>query len=316
MAVPYTNGQSDVFVRNLTTGTIRWVSVAGDGLSTGDGESRNPLLSAAGRWLLFESTAGNFVTFLGRRQLNGLSPTTNDVNQEFQLYWHKSEATNLVAELADTNDEPDIIVRDVWLETNALVSVNRAGTGSGNRGAVMPIISPNGRWVLFQSHAQNLVTNAFPGDFNQLFVRDLIEQQTRLVSLDTNGVGLDAGVVLATFSADEQQVLFATTNNSTANAYVYSLATGTIDLVATNAFNPAISGDGRWVVYERLASGETNSQIWLTDRVSGTTNLVSANFARSDSGNGSSTHPLITHDGRYVIIASQANDLVLGDTND
>jgi Tol biopolymer transport system component len=74
-----------------------------------------------------------------------------------------------------------------------------------------------------------------------------------------------------------------------------------------------ISGDNRFVVFEssaKLSPYDTNSHsdIYLRDLTLGTTEVIT-------SGNGPSTHPLISNDGAWVVFESQASDLVIGDNN-
>jgi Tol biopolymer transport system component len=67
-----------------------------------------------------------------------------------------SSASNLVAD--DNNNASDVFVRDMQLGTNVLVSVNASGTGPGNGASYAPMMSSDGRYVLFHSLAGNLAT--------------------------------------------------------------------------------------------------------------------------------------------------------------
>jgi tricorn protease-like protein len=95
---------------------------------------------------------------------------------------------------------------------------------------------------------------------------------------------------------------------------------------------PAISADGRYATFQSGASnlvpGDTNNFCWngvdltgncpdvfVHDRLAGTTERVSVNSA-GNQGNGGSGAPAISADGRYVTFQSEASNLVLGDTND
>jgi Tol biopolymer transport system component len=81
-----------------------------------------------------------------------------------------------------------------------------------------------------------------------------------------------------------------------------------------------VSADGRWVAFEdaapNLVAGQSGPQVvnvFLQDRVSGTTVLVSrAAGSATQGGNGASGYPSISADGRYVYFASRASDLVAG----
>ena len=83
---------------------------------------------------------------------------------------------------------------------------------------------------------------------------------------------------------------------------------------------PAISADGRYVVFlstaDNLVAGDTNSfaDIFVHDMVLGTTSVVSIDAA-GDFGDGDSSLPAISADGRYIAFSSAADNLVNGDGN-
>ncbi|MEG3910619.1 calcium-binding protein [Microcoleus sp. Pol12B5] len=187
-----------------------------------------------------------------------------------------SNATNLVP--GDTNNSKDIFVRDLLTNIITRVSVNSAGN-QGNALSVLPSISGNGRFVAFASNASNLV----PGDTNgraDIFVRDLLTNITTRVSVDSAG--------------------------NQGNGISYSLLT-------------SISADGRFVTFAsdstNLVAGDTNDtrDIFVRDLLTNTTTRVSVDSA-GNQGNGISEFPSIS-DGRFVAFASNASNLVPGDTN-
>jgi hypothetical protein len=84
--------------------------------------------------------------------------------------------------------------------------------------------------------------------------------------------------------------------------------------------NPAISANDRYVTFSssatNLVAGDTNAagDVFVRDRVAGTTTLVSVSTS-GGVGNGGSGEPNVSADGRYVVFSSGASDLVAGDTN-
>lgn len=95
-----------------------------------------------------------------------------------------STATNLVP--ADTNNAPDVFVRDVVRGTTQRVSVSSTQHQTSGASHVVAI-SNNGRFILFDSAASNVV----PGDVNgqnDVFVRDLATRTTRQVDLGPGDV--------------------------------------------------------------------------------------------------------------------------------
>ncbi len=114
-----TNGERNVYVRDLHMGTTMLVSINAEGDNGGNGDSFRPVISGDGRYVAFRSLSTDF------------GPT-------------------------DTNGVYDIYVRNLILGTTTLASVNEAGTDSGNGESVQPAISLNGNYVAFGSLASDL----------------------------------------------------------------------------------------------------------------------------------------------------------------
>jgi Tol biopolymer transport system component len=90
--------------------------------------------------------------------------------------------------------------------------------------------------------------------------------------------------------------------------------------VAGASYNPAVSGDGRYVAFDSgsssLVTGDTNAtyDVFVRDTVSNTTTRVSVDSAGIQANN-TSTFPAISADGRYVAFVSIATNLVPGGTS-
>ncbi|MEG3929439.1 putative Ig domain-containing protein, partial [Microcoleus sp. T3_D1] len=94
-----------------------------------------------------------------------------------------SFASNLVT--GDTNNRPDIFLRDTQTNTTTRLSLDSAAA-EGNRDSFNPSISANGRYVVFESDS-NLVT----GDTNSsrdIFLRDRSPTITRVTSTTLDGL--------------------------------------------------------------------------------------------------------------------------------
>src|SRR5688572_26330931 len=81
----------------------------------------------------------------------------------------------------------------------------------------------------------------------------------------------------------------------------------------------AISGDGRFVAFgsnttNLIAGGNLPFNIFVHDRQTGITEIVSVS-SRGRQGEGSSSAPDISDDGRFVAFDSDATNLVQGDQN-
>ena len=199
--------------------------------------------------------------------------------------------------------------RDMLAGTNQVLSRNQAGT-FGNDLSADPVFSPDGHWVMFYSKAGNLSPYSPPGAEVNLYARNLDSDELRQISLTDSGTGSLGYLPPARFSVTGQFVVFGTVSN---RIYVHDLAGRTNYAVGQGGANPAISASGRLVAAETV--GPVPTQIILWDRQTGLSNLVSVNAAGSGGGNGPSTSPLLTANGRYVIFASRASDLVSDDDN-
>ena len=185
------NGETDVFVRDLKTHKTRLVSVSSTG-THGNSFSEAPSISADGRFVGFVSQASNLVggdtnaqrdiflrdtqTHKTKRvsvsssgaQANGWSffidPSVS-AHGEFVVF--VSEASNLVP--GDTNTVADSFIRDVANHKTRRLSVSSTGA-QGNGYSIDPAITPNGRFVAFQSTASNLVAGDTNGK-DDIFVR-------------------------------------------------------------------------------------------------------------------------------------------------
>jgi Tol biopolymer transport system component len=85
---------------------------------------------------------------------------------------------------------------------------------------------------------------------------------------------------------------------------------------------PSISADGRFVAFESHASnlvpGDTNDgpDVFVHDRQTGQTTRVSVDSSGTQANARNFFNPSISADGRFVVFSSDADNLVLDDTND
>ncbi len=203
------------------------------------------------------------------------------------------------------------------------VSVSSAG-GEGNRASGVSAMSADGRYVVFESVADNLV----PGDTNgysDVFLRDRQSGTTVRVSVDSSGAQLPWPSFEPAISADGRVVAFY----EFGGVFVRTLATGVTERVDVNptggapngsSGGPSLSGDGGLVAFRsnatNLVASDANgaTDIFVRDRATGATRLVSVSSAGVQA-NGNSDNAVVSADGRYVVFESDANNLVAGDTN-
>jgi len=321
-----TNGLPDVLERDLLNGVMTPVSLVTPDTATGSKGVLEPAVSADGRFVVFGkrlsciSCGGNEDLFLYDSQAGtnrlvagvpvaSLSPfrsfASPAVSSDGRFVAYHTPANDLTSPGGVSG--LNVYVADVAAGTNLLVSVSYLGNRPGNQASFSPHFSPDDRWLVFASLATDLTTNNTGGLAN-LYARDLLSNTTRMLSGGTAPLGYARG---AAFSADSRFVAFVTSNSLVA---VYDFVNQTNQIVCPGCDNPSLSADGRLVAYELVHSGAPK-EIVLKDLQTGETNLISINRGGSGGGNGDSTSPLLTWDGRFVVFASKASDLVDNDTN-
>jgi len=289
-----TNGVADVFVRDRITKQTRRVSVSSGGIQA-NGPSYDPVISADGRFVAFSSDADNLVG-------------------------------------ADSNLATDVFVRDLAAGATTRVSVNSATPAvQGDGASYEPTLNADGSKVAFTSEATNLVT----GDSNSsadIFIRDRASNTTSRVSIGTGAAGaqgndasgqpyLSGSGQFVAFISRASNLVGSDTNNSfdvfvrdrTSNTTSrVSIASGAGGAQAnSDAWQPALSSDGRYVVFaadaSNLVAGDSNglSDVFLRDRTSNITSRLSLDASGGQS-DGPSYHPVISNDGRYVAFDSLA----------
>jgi Tol biopolymer transport system component len=114
----------------------------------------------------------------------------------------ESDASNLVA--GDSNSARDVFVKDLQSGAIQRVSTDAAGV-QGNSSSFNAQISANGRYVVFDSYASNLVAGDSNG-YLDIFVKDLQSGAIQRVSTDAAGAQGNSGGLNARFSADGRYV--------------------------------------------------------------------------------------------------------------
>ncbi|MCA8920904.1 MAG: hypothetical protein KDD82_03780, partial [Planctomycetes bacterium] len=177
-----TNGFEDVYRYEVATGTWTIVSVTAGG-GQGNQFSRAPRSSTDGRYVLFLSWASNLVP-------------------------------------GDTNGSAnDIFLKD--MQTGTLVRVNVADDGAQADGSTrLYDLSRDGRYVVFSSHATNLVAATDTNGANpDVFVRDTQAATTTLISLDGTGTQPTQSLQ-PVISADGHYVGFVGYNGASRRGYL------------------------------------------------------------------------------------------------
>ncbi len=302
------NALTTVFQGNFTTETfIRRVSVDSTGAEADD-SSFAPNTSADGRYVVFQSNA-----------------------------------TNLIGANNDTNNYTDIFLHDTQTGKTTRVSESTAGV-QGDDKSTEPAISADGRYVVFQSDATNLIGAG--NDTNKrtdIFLHDTQTGKITRVSESTAGTPTDLSSSNPSISADGRYIAFTSSatnlvtgdTNGVSDIFVrdtLSKPNTTIRVSVSNSgnevngdsFEPHISANGRYVVFKSAATnligaGNDNNasiDIFVYDMqaVTNVTHRVSVPNSGTQESNSNSFASSISADGRYIAFTSAATNLVTGDT--
>jgi Tol biopolymer transport system component len=274
-----TNRASDVFLRDVKTGTASLVSVTPDGQS-GNGPSFNPMISPNGRYVAFVSLATNLST------ITAPSMATPGGQGVGYLY-----------------------VRDLQTKTTTLLEQTPAGQAADGWSTGQFVFSPDSTKLAFTDTSGNLTTAAVESGANSsssgqpdpwngsptyVYVRNLTAQTTSLVSVSTGGLASGdyplAAVVGSppslVWSPDSQSLVFSSSAaDLTANA-------------PDSVSNPNQPPAG--------VPGSEN--LFLRDLSAGTTTLLSVT-TKGRLAAGDSLSAVFSPDGKSVAFASGAADL-------
>jgi len=255
----------------------------------------------------------------------------------------------------DTSGNNPLSSDYVWSFTIApsMLPVSTDGTGNfGNTG--IDVSSPSvpnatGEYIVFASEDNLAGVNT--GGNSQIYRKNTVTGQIELVSTNSNGELALGDCTTPRISDTGRYVVFASTANNLdpsitnlggfSHVYLKDMRDGTISLLDVNVNNPdqaansdstmpdisgiPDTGSGKYVVFQSNANdlhpGDTDatatnadSDIFLINIVSGTVELVSVDSAEIK-GNGASTAPRVSENGKRVVFESIATNLVANDTN-
>lgn len=294
-----TNGQVDLFVRDLAAGVTRRVSVDSAGVQGNLGIQPGASLSADGQVVAFSS-----------------------------------HATNLVA--GDVNGSRDVFVHDLGTGQTTLVSRSSAGV-PGDSWSEWPWISGDGRLVVFASASRNLVPND-QNNRADVFLHDRTTGQTRLLSMNARGGQANSNCEYPVLSADGNVVAFQSNadnlvpgdSDNAMDVFAHDLRTGITRCISVDSaggritqgcrMGGAMSTGGRLIPFESLSGNlvafdsNQNWDCFVHDLLTGQTRRVSIG-SLGRQGNADSRAPALDADGRHVVFASDADNFVPHDTN-
>ena len=286
----FTSG-THVYRHDRATGATVMVSLNTGG-SPANNVSRDPSVSADGRYVAFSSFATDIVaggtngvmqvfvrdmqagaTLLVSASATGVQGDLSsglsglggarEVSNDGRYVAFTSFATNLVA--SSNNGVQQVYVKDMTTGAVVRASANDAGD-AGDRSSQTPSLSGDGRFVAFRSESTNFSPLSTTGIIAQVFVRDLGAGVTTLESPGGASAMRPSTVPVLSFDGrymafvSEARLDSADLDNGTPDVYWRDRQTGTTALASlspntlSGAFSggPSISGDGRWVAFNSI----------------------------------------------------------------
>lgn len=237
----------------------------------------------------------------------------------------------------NVNKRPQVYRRNLSTGSVQLVSQGFGGAAPSAVSDEGIALSGTGRFVAFGSKAANLTLDDDDNGVTDVFVRDMSEGSTELISWGDGESGSNESR-LPSISDDGRFVAFyswardlvpAGATAAVPQIYVFDRALGEMRMVSVSSggaignqgsYVPRISGNGRYLAYYSEATnlsgvdGNRRSDVYRTDLVTGTTALVSRRES-GPVGNGYSSEVSISDDGQRLAFMSGSRNLVAHDTN-
>ena len=349
-----TNGQLDIFAKDLTTGVVTRLSTNSSGGEI-NGSNAPFEVSADGTKLVFTSTATNlvagdtngtfdvFVKDLTTGAVTRVSTASDGTQADsYSTFGHfspdgnevifRSNAGNLVAGGVKGYDE--VYVKNLTTGAISLVSERAPGTfTTGTDGA----FSPDGTKVVYtvlnsdQAHTES-------GDTGDIYVRDLSSNAATRISSAMGGADSNGYSYGAQYTADGSKIIFnssasnlvAGDTNGAIDVFAYDVASGTITRLSTDAHgnqlsqgavNFSLSPDGTEALFYTTTPGLVPADTTANTQNAFVVNFTTGQTAQVDTtATGQQSNDLgygvtFAPDGHSILLASLASNLVAGDTN-
>jgi Tol biopolymer transport system component len=264
------------------------------------------------------------------------------LSDDGRFFAFTSSAPNLFVGQVDTNGTDDVFLYDRSTASVTLVSHLPASSLTSATGrSSLPRISGDGEWVVFDSQAPDLASGTDTNDDDDVFLYERATGAVRLVSHVASSA-LNAGNAISwnsVVSADGSYVAFqsratdllpVSDGNGDNDIFLYERSTGTLTLVShavssstttgnANSFAASISGTADFVIFISRATNLITGtfapfdNVFAYERSTGVVSLLShAAGLPTSGGNGHSSVAAASRDGNYVVFASDASDLVAG----
>ena len=268
-----------------------------------------------GQYLLRDRLAGSTEVLAPAPAEAGASWFSPSMSADARFIAFVSAAANLVP--LDTNGLTDAFVRDRATGFIERISVSSEGV-QANGWSHGISISGDGRFVLFQSNASNLVPGD-PSGNEEIFLRDRLLRTTRRYSVSDS---MDSYSFRPMISDDASFLAFSSTEPWTINGVLINRSTEQLWFVAraggTTDSEFWLSSDAGYMTWwsRHWVGGTEIRDVYLDDRHY-STEMAELISVATDGGqaNDDSVLSSVSADGRFVAFQSLASNLVQGDTN-
>lgn len=322
LVVGDTNGQRDIFLYDTTTATTTLLSVSSSGQQATSG-SQDAAISGDGSTVAFYSNATNLIagdtnaagdvfvrniaagtTILASVATDGTQGNAPSgfegisLSNDGKVIAFDSDATNLVP--MDVNSRLDVFVRDLTVPTTPTttrVSI-RTGGLQGNDDSFLDKITPDGKYILFDSYASSLIV----GDTNgavDVFIHERATGATYRVSLGEGGVEGNDETSLADISADASVLVFT----GYATNLVPNDTNGFVDVFARAPLNLPVTLSGT-LTLQGIAPSAPNQTLTFTFRTDGVDTVKTVSVGPSGAfdiaGLPRATYDILISGGSYL----------------
>ncbi len=225
----------------------------------------------------------------------------------------RAEIGGASCETADQRDCLDIFLYDRFTGiTKRITQAAKGGAADGD--SMAPTISADGQWVAFWSTADNLVEgfnntceqNGITINCLYIYLYNLASGKVSWIPIRTIPGDYVYGVDRISLSADARYVGFTVSSSSEAGSPALSYP--------LTSFNSQNEANGNTISNSYIPVIAHSSEAIVYDRETGKYELENQNHTGVP-GDGSSSSPVISADGRYVAFVSASANLVEGDNN-
>lgn len=283
------DGLAKVFRRELASGTITLVSFP-SGTGTRD-QVTGFSVSADSRWIAFSSQLANDA-------------------------------------LGNSNTWEDICYRDLEGGGTQIISKSNTG-GSSNAESGSPVVSRDGRFVLFESVASNLVTNSDSNHTSDVFLWDRDSGTNTLVSRAPHGGSGNGPSTVVLLSEDGEQAFFnslatdlvAAEESIPTDLFIWSRTSriisqiqipgekSSVSKLPVRTYNPVLSTDGRYLAFRTQGNvSAAHEGVWWFDLKLGTKTRVSGDLLLpAVVGHADPSGPVMSRDGQKLAFETRLN---------